>query len=75
MFLQANDCAPNEAPESTGECVSYRHCVPTGRKTGRTERGRPHLRVNLSFSPPISTSKSPGSATGLLLLPMKERSS
>ncbi len=34
-----------------------------------------HFRVNLSFSPPIMTSKSPGSATGLLSLPMNERSS
>lgn len=37
--------------------------------------GVTHFSVSLSLSPPIITSKSPGSATGSLSLPMNERSS
>ena len=34
-----------------------------------------HFIMNLSFSPAIVTSNSPGSTTGLLFAPMNERSS
>jgi hypothetical protein len=37
--------------------------------------GVTHFSLNLSLSPPIISSKSPGSTTGLLSAPMKDKSS